>query len=122
MNRHGALPPKEDAKAAGAARRIAEMEAATALADARAREKAESIAECNARAAAAREAKAALVAEGQVVWEKRQARRARIFLTAARRHMSPHDIAAIWEKAGEMFPGDIVWEDMPSRRKQSSQG
>ena len=103
-------PPAVVKKEAARAAVLLQMEAAQALAEARAREKAATAEEHNARVALARENKEAALAQRDLVWQKRQARRARMFLMAADQHMSKQERAWLWDAARQMFPDDPVWD------------
>ena len=103
-------PPAVVKKEAARAAVVSQMEAAQALAEARAREKAAIAEEHNARVALARANKEAAVAQRDLVWQKRQARRARMFLMAADQYLSKQERAWLWDAARQMFPDDPVWD------------
>jgi len=65
----------------------------------------------NARSAAARDERDAQKAAAQAVWERRQARRARMFAMAAYKHMTKEERAWLWDAAREMFPDAPEWGD-----------
>jgi hypothetical protein len=99
-------PPAVVKKEAAA---LSQMAAAQARAEARAQEKEAKASAHQAEIDAARERKAAARAENELVWQKRQARRARMFLMAADRLLSKEERAWLWDAAREMFPDDAVW-------------
>lgn len=101
-----------EATTAKAVAHAAALAAAQELAEAKTRAKEVTLAEHQARMALLREEKALRHAEAGAVWEKRQARRARMFLIAADRCMSADDRALIWDRAREMFPEAEEWRPL----------
>lgn len=99
-------PKAADLKAAAHAAWVAR---AQEVAEAKTREKEAERARAAALAEAAREGKAKAKAEADLVWQKRQARRARLFLMAADYYLTKEERAWLWDKARELFPDDPAW-------------
>lgn len=99
-------PKAADLKAAAHAAWAARAQEVT---EAKTREKEAERARAAALAEAAREGKAKAKAEADLVWQKRQARRARLFLMAADYYLTKEERAWLWDKAREMFPDDLAW-------------
>jgi hypothetical protein len=102
------------------------LEAERALSEQKQRER-EAAAEAHRVAVtAAQERKRAALAERDAAWERRQARRARMFMLAAERLLPHEERAWLWDMARTMFPEAPEWRsayaDAPATARDALKG